>query len=450
MSPSLEIARELLRALADLLLAPPRALAFALGRRRRLREFQGLAASPAPREVEAPAPPARPLRRILLSCGDASGEIHARALLRELRARHPGLQVAGFGGAALAREGMEVWEPLADWNVMGFRDVAARLPRFVACVARFARELRERPPDLVLLVDYPGLHRHLIRLARRAGVPVVQHIAPQLWAWAPWRVRDFRRADLLTVILPFEEDWYRRRGAPARYVGHPLGDRLAAGTEEEARAPELDPGRPWVGILPGSRRREIRNHLPLLLEAARRLKERRPEVGFVLPHLREECWPGIEAILAAAPDLEVVRARGAFHGVLPRLRAAWVASGTALLETAAWKVPPVLLYRLSGRGSAFLARHLLAVPHVGSLNLLAGEELVPEHVGPDPDPGALARDLEARLEGPVREDFLRRLEPRLPGFARPGTARRTALAVEELFPTGDSRRGTAAGRSPGG
>ena len=417
------------------MLGIPRQAFALLARKSRLAKFCALEHDPMPQAPVSPdAPRDRPLR-VVLSCGDASGEAHAVRLLHELRKRHTQVELRGFGGAELEAEGMQIWQPLADLNVMGFKDVLAQLPLFFGCVRRFAEELRDDPPDLVVLVDYPGLNRHLLRVARRAGVPVVDYIAPQLWAWAPWRVRDFRRADRLLTILPFESDWYAQNGARAQFVGHPLGDGLAQAAEAEAPLPdawqEHDADTPWVGILPGSRKREIHENLPVLLEAAAELQKRRPEVRFVLPHLRSKVDGLLREMLAAAP-VEVLYAPGCFHRVLPHLRTAWVASGTALLEVAAHRVPPVLVYQVSSRLGAWLSRHWLAVPHVGSLNLIANCELAPEHLGRRLDPIALADDLEARLDGPERERILSEIDALRPGFAKPGTAARTAAILSEI------------------
>ncbi|MCH2101319.1 MAG: lipid-A-disaccharide synthase [Planctomycetes bacterium] len=382
----------------------------------------------------AKTPSGRPMR-VVLSCGDASGEAHAVRLLHQLRKHHVEIEPRGFGGIELKTEGMQVWEPLADLNVMGFKDVLARLPLFFRCVRRFAEELRDDPPDLVILVDYPGLNRHLLRVAGRAGIPVVNYIAPQLWAWAPWRVRDFRHADRLLTILPFESDWYAQHGASAQYVGHPLGDGLEQAAASEATLPDSwqsnQKGLYWVGILPGSRRREILENLPVLLEAAAELQKRRPDVRFVLPHLRSKVDTLLREILATAP-IEVLYAPGCFHRVLPHLRSAWVASGTALLEVAAHRVPPVLVYQVSSRLGAWLSRHWLAVPYVGNLNLIANRELAPEHLGRKLNPQALADDLEARLDGTVREQALTDIEALRPGFAEPGSAARTAAILAQI------------------
>jgi lipid-A-disaccharide synthase len=429
--PSLEVTREFTRALFELCLAIPRQVVALIRRKPRLKLFEQLRHDPIPTPLPQLQPAACPQpKSLILSCGDASGESHALRLIEELRCGQPELQISGFGGARLASHGMKVWQPLADFNVMGFKDVLAQLPLFIRCVHRFASEIRNHRPDAVVLIDYPGLNRHLLRIARRAGVPVIDYIAPQLWAWAPWRIGDFRRADQLLTILPFESDWYYRHGASAQYVGHPLGDGLHRLADHEADPPAqwTPDSHLWVGILPGSRRREIEENLPILLQAAAELQKRQPQVRFVLPHLHSKVDDLIRHHLSLA-QVEVLYTPGCFHRILPGLQAAWVASGTALLEVAAHRVPPVLVYGISSRLGAWLSRHWLAVPWIGSLNLLANRPLAPEHLGRKIDPLALADDLEARLFGPTRDATLAAIEKLRPAFAEPGAARRAAHAV---------------------
>lgn len=429
----------------ELLLALPRQFAALLLRKKRLQQFEQLKFAELPTTEVAAAVTstkesgqvAEPSERatadlrpqIMISCGDVSGESHALRMVEHLRERYPDLHISGFGGSRLQQAGMDVWQPLADLNVMGFKDVLAQLPLFFGCVARFAREIEQNRPDAVVLVDYPGLNRHLLRIAARAGVPVIDFIAPQLWAWAPWRIRDFRKADELLTILPFEKDWFEQHGAQASYIGHPLGDGLQQLADSESEPPtEWQPDQEWVGILPGSRRREIEENLPVLLQAAAELQKRRPEVRFVLPHLRDSVQGVIQQHLAEA-EVKVLYAHGCFHRILPHLRAAWVASGTALLEVAAYGVPPVLVYGVSSRLGAWLSEHWLAVPWVGSLNLLAGQELAPEHLGRELDPIALSDDLEARLAGPERERIVGEISRLRPAFADSGACRRAADRV---------------------
>jgi lipid-A-disaccharide synthase len=426
LAPAFDVLRELGHALVELLLAPFRHLWGLATRDRRLADFATLEASPL---VDLTARPEElpPLRDLVLSVGDASGEEHAREILAALRPHHPELAARGFGGRVLAADGMEVWTPLADLNVMGFRDVAAQLPLFVRAVARFSRELRARRPDAVLLVDYPGLNRHLMRIARRLGVPTVQFVAPQLWAWAPWRVRDFRRADRLLAILPFEPDWYRRHGARADFIGHPLGDELPAGF-----APLPADGEPLrVAILPGSRRREVEQNLPLMLEAAAAVRRARPDTVFVLPHLREERWPRIEALLATHPELAVETRRGEFHEVLLDCHGCLVVSGTASLEASMLGLATVVVYALPSRLAAWLARYALAVPHIASANLIAGRRMVPEHLGRHLDPEAIAADLLAQLAPDTARARRSEVEALREATMAPGCAARSALALEQ-------------------
>jgi lipid-A-disaccharide synthase len=423
--PAFDVLREFLHALLDLRLALPRHLSAFTRRKARLEAFASLkraSLEPLPEELP-PAP--REIERVLLSCGDASGEIHAARLLQVLQERHPRLQVAGYGGRRLQAMGMDVWLPLADLNVMGFKDVAAQLPLFFGAVHRFSRQLHRQRPDVVVLVDYPGLNRHLLRIAARHGVPTVQYVAPQLWAWAPWRVRDFRRADRLLTIFPFEDDWYRRHGARTTFVGHPLADSLAADASTWT-APEHAE---WIAILPGSRKREIRENLPLMLEAARLLQEKRPQVRFVLPHQRAKVWPQVEELLRTS-RVEVTLLKDRFHGVLKACHGAWVVSGTASLEVAALGIPSVVVYAMSSKLGAWLAAHALTVPFVGGINLIAGELLAPEQVGLGLQAADLCADLLAQLEEPGHGEAVARLRAVVDETLAPGTASRAALAVE--------------------
>jgi len=428
LAPAFDVFCEFLYAIRDLVLAVPRH-AFALTqRKKRLALFDELKQA----KLEAlPSPlpePTLSLQRLVLSCGDASGETHALRLLEVLQARHPRLQVSGFGGSRLSSLGMQVWKPLADLNVMGFKDVAAQLPLFFASVYRFAKEIRQNPPDAVILVDYPGLNRHLLRIARRRGIRVIDYIAPQLWAWAPWRVRDFRRANCLLTILPFEQDWYRHQGAEAQFVGHPLADSLAADAATWSPPEDAE----WIAILPGSRSREIRENLKLMLAAAKELQHKRPQVRFVLPHLRAKVWPLLHELLAAS-KVEVEPAPAHFHAVLRQCSGAWVVSGTASLEVAALQIPSVVVFHLPSRLGAWLARHALTVPFVGAANLIARHQICPEQIGYQLDPSALCQDLLLQLEEPGRSKTQTALRTLQTAALAPGTAQRAALAVEKVL-----------------
>jgi len=225
-----------------------------------------------------------------VSAGDLSGDQHGAALVAELRQRRPELRILAFGGAALAEAGAELLYPLADNPIMGFRRVFASLGHFVALLSEADRVLERLRPDAVVLIDFPGFNVNLARLARRHGLLTCYYVCPQYWGWAPWRVRRFARSvDQALVILPFEEEFWRRHGVRATYVGHPVADRVLT-PARRAGVP-----RDAVGILPGSREQEVRAHVPWMLHAVRELADR---LGTLPPLCSTHPRAAVRAILA--------------------------------------------------------------------------------------------------------------------------------------------------------
>jgi lipid-A-disaccharide synthase len=249
-------------------------------------------------------------------------------------------------------------------------------------------------------VDYPGFNLRAARAARKRGIRVVYYIAPQIWAWAPWRVRRIARAvDRVLTILPFERELYARGGVPCAFVGHPLFERL------QATAPATDRGdRPveLIGLLPGSRSSEVRGTLPSMLRAARRVLAAHPGTRFVLPcggpRVREE----VEGVLGEEGDglpIEVVEGRT--HEAMDRMDLALVASGTASLELLYYRVPMVVMYRV-GRLARLLGRFLLITPHVALVNIVAGRRIMPELLGPGDLSAPAFRELSGWIEDPAK------------------------------------------------
>ncbi|HET9948352.1 MAG TPA: lipid-A-disaccharide synthase, partial [Longimicrobiales bacterium] len=319
-------------------------------------------------------------RTVLLLAGEPSGDAHGGALARAIARRLPGVRLTGTGGPAMAAAGVELLATLDDLAVMGFAEIVPRLPVF----ARLGRAVRSRlaggEADLLVAIDFPGFNLRAARWARDAGVRVLYYVAPKVWAWRPGRARTLAAADEVAVVLPFEEAFLRERGVRATFVGHPLLD-----PPREAPCPEdafrrrwgLDPERPLLALLPGSRRQEIGRHLRLFEEAAHAVREALPDVLPVLaraPSLSRAAYAG-----AAFPVVDDARA------LLRHARAALVKSGTATLEAALERTPMVVAYRTSAATWA-LARRLVRVEHVSLPNLVAGEGVVPEHVQADATP----------------------------------------------------------------
>jgi lipid-A-disaccharide synthase len=320
---------------------------------------------------------------IFISAGEPSGDLHGAGLARALRERLPGARLIGLGGARMAAEGVQLLATVEDLAVMGFAEVASRLPFFLRLRRRVFDTVVREGVDLVIPIDYPGFNLRLARFAKSRGMRVLYYIAPQVWAWHASRTKDLARdTDEVAVILPFEEEFLRRAGANAHFVGHPLLDLEPppAPRHETLRGWGLDPERPVLALFPGSRPQEVRRHFALFNEAAAEVVRVRPEV---------------QPIVGASPDLD----RSAFgqsrwpladdpRALLHHATAALVKSGTTTLEAALALTPFVVAYRMNAL-SYQIARRLVEVPHIALANLVADERLAPELVQGAATPAAL-------------------------------------------------------------
>lgn len=370
-------------------------------------------------------------RRFLIVAGEASGDAHAARLVTALRALGP-CRVRGVTGPALDGAGAERVVPVGDLAVLGFSGVIARLPRIWAAYRRLLAEARAFRPHAAVLVDSPGFNFRLGPALRRSGIPVFYYIAPQVWAWHAERAAAMARwVDRLAVILPFEEELFRRAGVEARFVGHPLLEGLEPETDGAALRAEagVAEGGALLGLLPGSRPQELHAHAPVMAAAARRLRAERP---------------GLVAALALAPGLEREAARlggalegvrvlaGRTHAIQAHAACCAVASGTATLETALFGTPEVIVYR-TGRLNYAIARRLVRLPHIGLPNIVAGREVAPELIQDDVTPERLAAELAPWLDDPARRARARAglgaVRERLGG---PGASARAAAWLWEM------------------
>ncbi len=401
------LARELVRAIAF----PLHLVLYLPARQRwrtRARAALEAAAQPTPPQDGPLLPPIsthgrRP--RLFVSAGETSGEVHAANVVRALRAQGVDAECLAFGGPLLESAGAHVRVPLSAHSIIGLGGVLRALPFLVKAVADFVRLLRVERPDLVLLVDYPGLHLVLGQLAREHRVPVVHYVAPQYWAWAPWRMARYRRCvDATLTILPFEPAFFEGRGLAARYAGHPLLDHYRQHPPVAAELAAVC-ARPTVCLMPGSRRAEIEQHLAPFVAIARRLHRDDPNLRFVIPHVDPRRARQIEQRLAGldAPFIEL--RVGAIGAWLAGARAVLVKSGTGSLEACLHGTPSVVVYKLSGRSWQWMHRNALIVPWVAAANLVANAPVVPEHVFFDDDGwAAVEESLRALLrDGETRE-----------------------------------------------
>ncbi|MCX7817689.1 MAG: lipid-A-disaccharide synthase [Kiritimatiellae bacterium] len=366
---------------------------------------------------------------LLVVAGEMSGDLHAASLLRALRARCEPLDVWGVGGDALAHEGVRLLAHVRDTAVMGFVEVLRHLRFFVRLHRRILAEVERRPPQLAMLVDYPGFNLRLARDLRRRGIRIVYFICPQVWAWHRSRIPMMaRRVHRLIAIFPFEPDVFRGTGLRVDFVGHPLVDQLRPLITAPPPPDLWPPGSPRVALLPGSRRQEISRILPCLAAAAKSLREQRRGTAFLIAAADSAAHALIRP-LADATNLPV--AIGRARDILRSADAAWVASGTATVEAALLGCPQVIVYRAHPLSYA-IGRRLVRVRYIGMANLIAGEQVCPELIQHQATPAALtAAILPLIEESAARRDMLVGYERIREQLGPPGAAERAAAIVAD-------------------
>jgi lipid-A-disaccharide synthase len=342
--------------------------------------------------------------RILISAGEASGEMYGAQLIEALRRREPSIELFGAGGERMRAAGCGIVVDAKELSVVGITEILSHLPKIWRLFHKLIAEADRRPPDLAIVIDSPAFNWRVARQMHKRRIPVVYYVCPQFWAWRQGRVRFLRRyVSKALVIFPFEEKFYRDRGVDATFVGHPLADlpRPVITRADYAARYKVDAAKPWITLMPGSRIKEVRMNLPAILESAALLGT---AYEFLLP-------------LAPTLDQNLLLTLTQFrpytihlvHEALPALahsRAGIIASGTATVEAAMMGTPFVMVYRVSPL-THFLGRPRVKVSHFAMVNLIAGEEIVPELV----QHNFTAEKVVARLneilpDGPARDKMV--------------------------------------------
>ena len=331
------------------------------------------------------------MAKILISAGEASGDIHAAAVTAALKRIDSTTEVFGMGGDELRAAGGEVLFDIKEHGVMGFVEVIKKLPDLFKLRSDFARVMDERKPDCLVVVDYPGFNMKLAKVAHDKGIPVVSYIAPSAWAWNKGRAKNVAKiVDKVACIFPFEYDVYKEAGAPVEFVGHPLLDIVHPAMERaEAEAwVGKDPDRPLVLLMPGSRLMEIEKMLPILLEGAKLLKKQMPQVQFAMPRAGTIPMELLQSKIKAS-GLEIKITEGHNYDLFSMADLALATSGTVTLEAALCGLPSVIVYRTSAL-NAFIARRVINIPNIGLPNIVAGRQILPELLQEDFTPANVA------------------------------------------------------------
>lgn len=374
-------------------------------------------------------------RKIMIVAGEASGDLHGGNLVRAMSGIEPGLSFYGVGGERMRDAGVRLLANAADMAVVGLTEAVSRLRTILRVMRLLKDSLAAERPDLVILIDYPDFNLFLARAARKRGIKVLYYISPQVWAWRRGRTATIRKTvDRMAVILPFEEEFYRKAGVEVTFVGHPLLDEVRRKyTREEAlRRFGLREDAITVGVLPGSRRSEAARILPEMLGACRILAEKISPVEFVLPLAGTLDPDFVRDILRRFP-VRVAVIRDEIYDVIAVSDAAMVASGTATLETALLETPMVVVYKVSAASYA-LGRRFVHVNHICLANLIAGREIVPELIQDAAAPERIAAEIGELLVKPEKaREMKAALAEIREKLGTPGASERTARIACDML-----------------
>jgi len=374
---------------------------------------------------------------ILISAGEASGEMYGAQLIEALRRRDASLQFFGAGGARMRAAGCDIIVDAKDLAVVGITEIVSHLPKILGLYKKLILAAAARRPALAVVIDSPAFNWRVARQMRKRGIPVVYYVCPQFWAWRQGRVELLSKCvNKALVIFPFEERFYRDRDVDATFVGHPLADLPALAFPREAYAtehvwdghscPPLDAAKPWITLMPGSRRKEVRMNLPTILEAADRLGA---SYDYLLPVARTLEPSFLKQLIGERKIHLVPESLPALH----HSRAGIVASGTATVEAALMGTPFVMVYRVSPLTYA-IGKPRIKVPHYAMVNLIAGERVVPELVQHKFTADGVLTELAKIIpDGPAREKMLRGLELVRERLKRPGGNQHPADRAAEII-----------------
>ncbi len=375
------------------------------------------------------------IRKVMIIAGEASGDLHGGNLVREMRAADPEISFYGIGGVKMQAAGVNLIGDAAEMAVVGLTEAIAKIGMFIRVFRRLKASLKNDPPDLLILIDYPDFNLPLAKVARKLGIKVLYYISPQIWAWRRRRINTIRKTvDKMVVILPFEEEFYRRAGVEALFVGHPLLDEVKTQNPrgDVLQSLGFNEQKVVIALLPGSRKSEVSRHLPEMLGACKILSNTVPAVQFAL-------------LLAPTLDVSFVKdiverflvpvkiVQNGIYDVIAASDAAIVASGTATLETALLETPMVVVYKVS-YVSYMLGKMFINVDHISLANLIAQEGIVPELIQRDVNAERIAAETRTlitdKLKAGEMKLALAKIRERL---GSPGAAKRTAEIALDMF-----------------
>ncbi len=371
--------------------------------------------------------------RIMISAGEASGDLHGGRLIAAIKQLDPEVKIFGIGGDAMQAAGMSLYYHVNQLAYIGFIEVARHYFFFRRIFNHLLAEIKARKPDVLVLIDYPGFNLCLARAAKALGVRTFYYIAPQVWAWRPQRAAKMAgHIDEMAVLFNFEVPFFSRHGIRTHFVGHPLLEGLQPKhtTPDFCSLHRLDLDRPLVALLPGSRRQEVLSLLPTMLRAAAVLRRRHPHLQFAVAQASTISGQVLQECLADYPWVTVVRDET--YDLLQAATAALVASGTATLETACFAVPFALVYKVAPLSYA-IGKRVVTIPYIGLVNVVAGKKIITEFIQQQVTEENLAAELERLLfDSQLRKTLFHELQQVKSKLGESGASLKTARLILQL------------------
>ena len=377
--------------------------------------------------------------RIMIVSGEASGDLHGARLVEAIKQRRPDVYVCGMGGTELRRQGVDILYDAAKMAVVGIIEVIAHLKDIRKAQNILFNNLLNNRPQLLILIDYPDFNLMLAKKAKKLGIPVFYYISPQVWAWRSGRVKTIKKlVDKMAVILPFEKQFYKNHGVDVEYVGHPLMDsvKISRSREEFRIHHSIPEDGIVVGILPGSRKKEIRTMLPLFIEAAALLAKKHPGITFLLPQASSIRREDLESGGLANSTVAVKVITEDRYNLMAACDLVMAASGTVTLELAILNIPMAVSYRVSSL-THLIGRRLIKVDYASLVNLVADKEIVPELLQKNATPENIAGAMEKIWPGQqARETMLTGLSSVREKLGHGGASKKAAQVALKTMDSG--------------
>lgn len=345
----------------------------------------------------------------MIIAGEASGDLHAAKLVNAVKSRDASIAFYGIGGEDMRKAGVDIMVDAAELAVVGLVEIWAHRKVIFGALDLMRESIRQQPPDLLILVDYPEFNLRLAKTAKDNNVRVLYYISPQVWAWRQHRVKKIRqRVDMMAVVFPFEESFYQEHNVPVEFVGHPLVDEVRASADRDSLCQEfgLDASKPVIGLFPGSRRSEIKRLLDTILQSAACLKQQFPDVQFLLPLAPGLKQSDLQVHLDTQPALEVKVIADRAYDVMQACDLIVTVSGTVTLEIALIGTPLIIINKVAWL-TYILVHRMLKIKHIGLCNIVADKRIAPELIQHDATPDRICEQMAALLAHPEQRQQMK-------------------------------------------